>query len=704
MELHLENYYCYQELAEKGYQEIHTDDITDETVDLHFKGIINILNDGLEDEAVQNMKVHVIFPDDDVNLYIIQYMYTLMFWTLIATSGERIMSKHLFFEEVINRKAIKSYIDKHFVKKNMKTMELIQLNQTIDRCIGKFRDLENFQMWLCNTLSFKDTTDFMQEFPEFNDAIHTDITGVPLEDVKDYGMKDAIKQIKYITRADRDHYLKYSFISGEGTNTKQFKEVNSNIGTMPNGQGSVFKHPIMHSFINGGLQTVEDIVIDSSIGRIAQILQKQNVGQSGAFSRKLGLNNLDSKLNPDPNYICDSKNFQPVTIKNIDYLKAYNFRYYRFKENGMEYLLDADKDEHLIGQTLLFRSPMTCASAARGHGICYRCYGDLAYINCNINIGQLASELLGAIYTQILLSAKHQLESAIIKMNWTEEFYSLFDVEFDQITLRDDTNYKKYKLIIHASDIMEEETDDADNEDDYSNNAMEESYYITSFDIRKPDGSVVTISTENNDMIFLHNDLIEKINLTLDEDDNELEDYVLDMNKLSGSLFIVSVRNNELSATMKRVKNLIDHKASMKVHDRASILTEFIDANLQGNIRLNAVHFEVMLMNQIRDKNDILASPDWSTKNPEYQLITLDKALSDNKSVTIRLQSNKLKRGLNHPDNSKLYQSSNMDLFSMVHPQDFMSGDYESSSDGDDRDREIIDPLIFLSPEGKDSN
>ena len=692
MTLNLENYYCYQELAQTGYQTIHTDDINDDNIDQHFKGIINILNDGIETEEVQNMKIHVVFPDDELDLYIIQYMYNLMFWTLICTSGQRIMSFHLFFEKIITQKNIATYVNKWFIRKNLKLIELMKINQSIDRAIGKFRDLENYQQYLCNTLTFKDTTDFMQEFPEFNDTVHFNIEGIPFEDIKDKGMEATRTHIKYVTRADRDHCLKYSFLSGEGTNTKQYKDVAINMGTMPNGQGTVFRHPIPHSFINGGLQDIEDVVIDSSIGRIAQILQKQNVGQSGAFSRKLGLNNQDSRLHRDPTYICDSKHFQRETIHNIDYLNAYDMRYYRFTPNGMEYLLDATKDFHLIGKTLLFRSPMTCASASRGHGICYRCYGDLAYINRNINIGQLASELLGAKYTQILLSAKHQLESAIIKMNWTEEFYTLFDVEFDQIMLRPDTDYKKFKLIINADDIVEEDKDDEGDNEDYD--TMEELYYITNFDIKYPDGHVINVHTENNDFIYLHNDLVAKMNINEDYEDSI---YELDMNKLGDiSLFIVNVRNNELSATMKKVKNLINQKKSMKIYNKDSILEEFIGSNLAGGIRINAVHFETLLMNQIRDKEDVIEKPDWSMTNAPCQLITLDNALNDNPSVSVRLQSNRLQRTLNHPSNARLYKSSNMDLFSMVHPQEFMNGPFEN--DGEE-EREIVNPFIFVKGE-----
>ena len=89
---------------------------------------------------------------------------------------------------------------------------------------------------------------------------------------------------------------------------------------------------------------------------------------------------------------------------------------------------------------------MTCASAAKGHGICYKCYGDLAYINNDINVGQIAAEGLSSIYTQILLSAKHLLESLVVKMEWSEGFYDYFQITFNSIALREDKSYKGCKL------------------------------------------------------------------------------------------------------------------------------------------------------------------------------------------------------------------------------------------------------------------
>jgi hypothetical protein len=409
-----------------------------------------------------------------------------------------------------------------------------------------------------------------------------------------------------------------------------------------------------------------------------------------AFARRLGLNNQDSKLYPDPDYICDTVNFETVNIKNKDILDIYDMRYYRFTENGIEYLLDSEHDQNLIGKTVLFRSPMTCASAARGEGVCYRCYGNLAYANRNINIGQIAAEQLSSIYTQTLLSAKHLLESAIIKMSWVKEFYEIFNVEFDQIILKDDIDYRRYKLIINTDDIVENEYDeDADEQ-------VEEANYMYSFIVELPDGNKVKIQTNDSDPIYISNDLQE----IMDRDGpNDDDIYEFNMSKLKDmSLFVIDIQNDELSKVMKQVKNLIDNKQSIKVHNRNSILEAFIDANLAGKIKINAVHFEILLMNQIRDGDDLLGLPDWTIHNAPYQIITLEDALTNNLSITVRLQSPKLKRTLTHPSNRRLHKASNMDLFTMKQPQEFMNKEFIKEST-EPEEKKPIKPIYFIKDE-----
>lgn len=655
----------YRELVETGRQVIYTKDINKNNIDFHFDSIIAIFQDGIELPFVQNMMLTVVFCDGiELELTIFDYMFNLMFWHLTVDVDKEILSTHLFFYEDITKRNIKEYIDNVFVRQERTEIPFIMLNNIPDAAIGLFRKLSQFQMYLANTVNFEDTIALMRKYPDFDETIHMDLSGVPIADVKDIGMKATYKQVEYIKNSD--HCLRDSFRSGEAISPKQYKEVAVSIGSKPDGQGGVFPSIINHSFMNGGLSTPEEMCIESSVGRVAQILQKGNVGESGAFARRLGLNNQDTKIHYNPRYSCDTKNFEVITIKNSIMLDMYDMRYYRFKPNDIDHRVDASKDKHLIGQTLYFRSPMTCASSARGHGICYKCYGDLAYVNRDINAGQVAAELLSSIYTQILLSAKHLLESKVIKMQWTEGFEDVFEVNFNTIALDENKEYRGITIIIPSDIQNDDELDDVIYSD-----------YVTSFKVRFFDGSEIDVHTSDADAIYIHPDFMRVINTSPETE----EGTIIDANKLTNIpvLFMINFKNSELSRTMQQIKNIIDNKTSIKRYDRHSILEAFIDTNIEGGIKLNAVHFEVLLMNQLRSMEDMLLLPDWSKEGEECQILTLNEALSNNLSISIRLQNNKIDKAMINPANRRINKSSNMDVYFMEQPQEFIS------------DKEIVD-------------
>ena len=692
MEYNEQYYYPYKELCETGRQDIYTKDFNASNIARHFYSIINILRDGIETKEVQSMMVHIYFTNNvDVRLSIFDYTINLMFCT---ATGEPIRDVHLVFFEDITKRSIKEYIDNIYIDKYRKTVPFIVLNNTIDDVIGKFRELRPFQMYLANTLNLEDTLELMRKYPEFNDTIHFSTEGIPIEDIKEAGIEATNKQIKYIKNSN--HHLRDSFRTGEAISPKQYKEVAVNIGSKPDGQGSVFPHPIKHSFMNGGLQTPEELVIESSVGRVAQILQKTNVGESGAFARQLELNNQDTTLHVDPNYVCDTVHFEEVIIDNDSMWNMYAMRYYRENPNGVDKLLNAKnkKDkERLMHRKLYFRSPMTCASAARGHGICYKCYGDLAYVNREINIGQIAAEGLSSIYTQILLSAKHLLESLVVKMEWSKGFYDYLQITFNTIALREDKFYKGCKLIIDQDICTLEELDDID----YN-------YYINSFIIKTPSGDEIKIKTNNDDNLYFDKDFYDFLINNYPDTSGAEETYYaeIDMMRLVDfpALFVVEIKNNELSATMDKIERLIDNKTVMSAYDRNTILREFISTNIQGNIKLNAVHFEVLLMNQMRDGEDDLEKPDWTNPNATYQMLTLSKALSNNQSIAIRLQSGKVDKILNNQQNRFICKPSVSDIYYMEQPQEYLSDEFISDDNRpkSDIEKSIRQPITFDNP------
>lgn len=685
-------HYPFKDLCEKGKQTIYTKDLNKDNIDQCFNSCINIFKDGIETKEVQDMMVTIIFEDNiDIDLSIFDFTINLMFWCLNTSIDKPIYSIHLVFFEDITKRRIKEYIDNMFIDKYRKYIPFIRINQMCDDVIGKFRALKPFQLYLANTLNIEDTIELMKQYPEFNDTVHFNTDGIALEDIKDKGMEAANTQIKYIENSD--HCLRDSFRTGEAISPKQYKEVAVNIGTKPDGTGSVFPHPIKHSFMNGGLQDPEELCIESSVGRIAQILQKNNVGESGAFARNLELNNQNTFLHEDPTYVCDTKNFEKITITDATKLKMFNLRYYRENPRGVDKLLIAKRDKYLIGKTLYFRSPMTCASASRGRGICYKCYGDLAYTNQEVNIGQIAAEALSSIYTQILLSAKHLLESLIVKINWTEKFYEYFSVEYNTIGLKENFVYRGYKLVIDEEIQSEEDID----ETPYS-------YFVNSFKVRDAAGNEYPIYTSEADNIYLTTDLYDFIYNPKNKAIEFKEDGTIEIDMVAlmdlPALFIMEIKNNELSRTMDQINKLIDSKKVIEKFDRNSILEEFINTNISGGIKLNSVHFEILLMNQMRDIEDELMMPDWTIPNQEYQILTLSKSLSENRSITIRLQSDRMKKALNNPRNRFITHPAMSDLFYMEQPQEFLedetgeiiSDDYRPESDIEEA---IIEPVSF---------
>ena len=690
---YFENYDPYVPLIQNGYMEINTDDINPQNYMSYFNGLLNIMRDGIEDPEVQALKIGIHLSDGNfLRLTIPTFYFQLIFWTFPIYIGDRITVIHLVDTRQITKKTIKSYFNM-IIKQHSKDVDFITLNNLIDETIYKFKYIDEFAMYLSNTVNFKDTLDLMKKYPEFNESIHADLTGVPIEDVKDVGMKYTQTQINYIK--SNDHCLRDSFIAQEAISPKQFKEVSVNIGTKPDGHGGVFPYIINNSFMNGGVSNPESYVIDSSVGRTAQILQKMNVGTSGAFARLLETNNLDTFFNPDPNYSCDTKNFIKVFIKDSSWLSMYDRRYYRFNPDGIDYILDKDNDTHLIGQTLYFRSPITCASYARGEGLCRKCYGDLYFVNRDINPGKIAAELLSSIYTQMLLSAKHLLESSVIEMKWNNEFYDIFELNLNMISVQEDIELDGYYMILDSNKFSSDDEDD-DSED----SGIQYEEFTPSFDIKYPNGNIITFHTAEEDNIYLTEDL-NRLLRSKKAKENEDGTYIVSLEQLRSIpvVFTVKIQNKELQRTLERSKHIIDREKDTSSFTKDEIVKEFISANTDGGINVSAIHLETILSNQMRDPDDILSMPDWTKKNAPYKILTLGSALNNSPSITVNLEYQRIGKTLISPLSTKKRKPSVFDLYFMEKPQDYVENNEMVSNKKDDiideNSKQLRDAIYF---------
>ena len=282
-------------------------------------------------------------------------------------------------------------------------------------------------------------------------------------------------------------------------------------------------------------------------------------------------------------------------------------------------------------------------------------------------------------------------------MEWNPEFYDMFKINFNTIGLKSDFVFRGYKLMIDE-DVKSEEAIDEIN---YN-------YYINAFTIITPQGEKIRMHTLDADNIYFVPEFFDIYSARLDQilrdaEDNNIDNpdttMIFDIVELMSldALFIIEIKNNELSRTMDQIKKLIDNKTIISKYDRNSILEAFIKTNISGGISLNSVHFEILLMNQIRAADDMLDMPDWSLPNASYQILALSAALSNNRSITVALESSKVKNILLNPRNNKITKPSISDLYFMEQPQEYLDDDIISDEYKPESDIEenITEPISF---------
>ena len=699
-----QNYGIFVSIPEHRELQINTKDITKNTWSDYFYALHNVLLDGIETDLVQKYKVLITFGNRvSVRLTPVDLWINLIMWRLIIYTDQEIQPKHLIFSKYITKKTLKNFIDEFCIEVNKRNIPNTILNGIISDCLKEISKIDSFSFYLANTFNLEDFYSLMKQNPEFKDLMHPDLDNVPLEDVKAVGNRNADRMIEIMNDTkiynpngrDYEHCLAIPLAIGEGINPKQFREFAIVEGTKPNNEGGIFPHAIKTSFITGGISDPYDYYMDANASRIAQILQKENVGSSGYFARLLGLNNIDTSLNQDPNYDCHTQNYVALDISSEEVLNRVDGRWYRMTPNGVDHIIRSHRCKHLIGKTILLRSPMTCASAARGQGICFKCYGELAYVNKDINPGRYASEKLSSELTQRLLSAKHLLETVIKKIKWCNEFEEFFEVDSNCITLNSEIVTKGFNLLIDPNYMDSEDNDEeSDDEDRYSE-------YVTKVFIKTPSGEEIPIYSETEDKLYISNSLNGIIRKKAVPDNGR---FSIPFSVIQDeALFFIVLHNNDLMNALQDVQDCINKVSVTRAKNmtKDALLNEFIRTILKSNLSIQSVHLEVILMNQIRALDNILEKPHWERPNEEYQILTMKQALYNSPSVIVSLLTEKLEKMFYSPLTFKKTAPSFVDLFFMEQPQMFIDNpdmidgtvEYKDYSADDGINKKLINPV-----------
>lgn len=328
--------------------------------------------------------------------------------------------------------------------------------------------------------------------------------------------------------------------------------------------------------------------------------------------------------------------------------------------------------------------------------------GELYNIVPATNIGVYSVTNLTERLTQMMLSAKHLLEAKIDGVTFDTSIMSEEEIAkyiiIDEGTIFINPNipdFKKWHLIIKDGDIQEEviaSLDDGDDDDNDDFNIEDSMNYINVFYLQKHGSNeTIAIKTSNMDNLYLTdwlNDYIELKNLADNNEDIDIPVSVL-LEDDNSPLFDVGIHNDDMSERLESVIKVIDLKANTDSYTAESFLKALSDRlNNIGLDHIMSVHLEIIIMNQIRDKTDIIEMPDWSVPNQtNYQILTLKKAVMTHPSITIAMQSENIARMLYSPLSFRKHKPSPYDLMYMVQPQKFINNEpvvnnSEDSMDG----------------------
>lgn len=385
------------------------------------------------------------------------------------------------------------------------------------------------------------------------------------------------------------------------------------------------------------------------------------MGSSGHFARLIMLVTSDVVLRKD-DVECNSVHPIAIEIKTMDHLEKLEHRYYKLPHQ-IKYSMMTGKETHLIGETVLLKDPITCASK---EGICRKCYGELFDVNKTLNsAGGLSATRISEPVTQNILSSKHLLatDSETIEFE-NQDFYEYFNVYANEIMIeRDNDDIEKNSLILILKNIVKLEEFDGDI-----------NKFISVFHVKDKDGEIKEFTESTGKELYLtpgFSKMVDKLIRTKKRNSADLGEYI--EIPFSGigfdqSIFVVEISNNELTKPLYDIMHLLNNKKEraakgiVSVEQGAQIL---LDLLIESEIPAAAIHGSMILRALVRSKHDVLELPDFTRYDAmkDTDFMTILSALNTHPSVTVSLSFQYLLNQLESPLTFRKKDTSYLDPF-----------------------------------------
>ena len=616
--------------------------------------LIKTIRSYIHNEEYKPTSVVYTYPKDNTvhQMSLIHFTFNMIMWLPLFILNIDITKETTFMPKVFNNKTYVEFINTKIIEpyKNLTT------HNEMSKILAKMYDLfiiisEQYSLDLGISFSLHDLISRWDN-PEIYDLNHTEIpSDMQISEAENYLNDRVNRYVDIMTNEEGDNVLKPLLRSGQGANIKQLREFAISVGYKPDINGYTVPYAPKTCFITNGLRKVEDLAQNALGGRKSSVLALC-IDSSGYLARTYSKSASNVYLNPDPNYDCGSTNYYEKPIKTKYDLTDMDGRWY---VHGKTLRQLKSTDYELIGQTLKFRSPTTCASK---NGICSVCYGKLYSQNVGINIGILAALLVSERSYQNTLSAKHALDTTTNIINLTADFYDYFKLNNGYcVRVRDDLEMpENYVLKINRHSIIL----DQDIQD------LQDNEYITEFVIHnKEEETEIHIEETRRNNLYIAPYLFKIIVEKRKNKDYDSEGWIsIPLEKLDcdEDILYAKLQNYELTRPLNEIKSLIEKgKEVSGVNTPSELINKMNELLRNGGVFTNSVHIEVIARNLVRDKNNPTQLPDYTKKNPEFIITSIHNSILNSNSVVTSLTFERIQNQLSNPITYKKNGTSPLD-------------------------------------------
>lgn len=395
---------------------------------------------------------------------------------------------------------------------------------------------------------------------------------------------------------------------------KQMEELYINFSQIPDGKNIV---PVI---MNGngfraGYHDLPVMYAGAIAARVPDIMNEEYMGSAGYFARNLWILTYGTLSKT----VWDCGSVNPIELE-IDecMLEMMDGRYYQERKNVGPYKIFNKKDTSLLGKKLWFRSPCTCNL---NEDCCHVCYGTKALKVGDLEGGFIyTTELLTKDVGQKILSAKHLLKTNSEKIEFTDGYDKYFIMENSTLIPTDDKKFDIYFKEDYLDNISENLTI-------YIGKELFPVVVSKYASIHIPDAI-----TDSFKEVLINDETYYKIT----------SHKVLEVGMLCSIIPVNIMMTARYMNIMKLLENDITKFST--IEGAVNELTHLI----HGILPIFSVHGEIIIGHLVRSIENKLLRPNWTQKDPPYQIMRLKTALANHESVTVALAFEQTRHHLLH--------------------------------------------------------